>query len=66
MKKSSRTNDIYIFYIFFAFIFIGSTIVLTTIINLQQSFSQGYIPPPLTTSTNQNDRRANNNNNIPS
>jgi hypothetical protein len=63
MKKSSRINGLYIFYICFAFIFIDSTIVLTTITNLQQAFSQGYIPPPLTTSTNQNDRIANNNNN---
>jgi hypothetical protein len=55
----------YIFCIYFAFIFVGSAIVLTTSNNLQPAFSQGYIPPPppLTTSTNQNGQVANNNNN---
>src|ERR687889_2896050 len=61
--KSSKNKILYIFCICFAFIFVGSAVVLTTSNNLQPAFSQGYIPPPLTTSTNQNDQIVNNNNN---
>jgi len=66
--KPSKNKLSYVFYICFAFIFIGSAVVvLTTSNNLQPVFSQGYIPPPpsssATTSTNQNDQIANNNNN---
>ena len=62
--KSSKNRILYIFCICFVFIFVGSTVVLTTSNNLQTAYSQGYIPPPpSTTSTNQNDRIANNNNN---
>ena len=62
--KLNKNRVLYIFYISFVFIFVGSTVVFTTSNNLQPAFSQGYIPPPpLTTSTNQNDQIANNNNN---
>src|SRR6476646_207165 len=62
--KSSKNRILYIFCICFVFIFVGSTVLLTTSNNLQLAFSQGYIPPPpSTTSTNQNDQIANNNNN---
>ena len=62
--KSSKNRILYIFCICFVFIFVGSTVVLTTSNNLQTAYSQGYIPPPpSTTSTNQNDQIANNNNN---
>jgi hypothetical protein len=66
MKITPNKNKIlYIFCIYFAFIFVGSSIVLTASNNLQPAFSQRYIPPPPTTSTNQNGQIANNNNNPP-
>src|SRR4051794_4544841 len=61
--KPDNVRLLYIFFICFAFIFIGSAVVLITSTNLQPAFSQGYIPPPFTTSKTQNDQIANNNNN---
>jgi len=50
--KPNKSKPFYVLCIFFIFVLINSTIVLTISNNYQVAFSQGYIPPPSTSSNN--------------